>query len=303
MGQGGKTMIKCIFFCLLILGLSNQAGAELFNDRLYVDFSGTAGFYLLPAKVSGNMADYYYDEGLRALYINPSSSDQGYTQTGYKYEHLFATRTAFNLGFKTHAAYFILPRFGLGFEYGQSFSLLEHVADHTYQDTTTYSNYYYTSYDTRVESIISHDRLYMKLSALGLLGIYRMPWKGKMSLDLGLGMGMANYLQMFQIEYKREEVAYYRNDTLVNAETNEPSFQVFGIKYHSFYLQPQVAVGYPLSKRLSLKGACALPLSFVEKGYLWKENNGLMFDAAVFYPSPRFMAGNLLLSCGLEICF
>jgi hypothetical protein len=199
--------------------------------------------------------------------------------------------------------YFVVPQFGLGFDYSSSFSPGEHTANHTVVDTTIYYNYY--SYDYKVTSVTSHDRLYMKQSTIGISGTYRVPWKNKMSLDFGLSIGMADYLQMFQIEYLNVEERTYKNpDTLVDVEVSQPEGQVFGIQYHAMYIRPQVSINYFLNKRFSLKGTWSLPLSYVEKGYSWNDNDGYYgYYSIVFYPESRFLAGNLAFSGGLEISF
>jgi hypothetical protein len=271
--------------------------------ELLIGVSGTAGRYLAPDEVRGNITGHPGSGEYRSSYAadEGGSAEGGYDQSSYRYSHPFHEDARNNIGFALDIAYLFPSGMGFGFEFQRTFSVGEHAAAHTVRDTLGQDVYSSIPHDTKVRSATSDDRLYLKSRLVGMAWHYRRRLGGKLSLTLRCALGLANHIQLFQVEQTDVRTDYLQsNGHAVYSEPGQPSFDVFGIRYAAAYLRPAVGVHYHLVPRLSLRGEVGIPVSYVEKGYRWREGEGAgWFDAAAYYPRERFAIGNLHLSLGM----
>jgi hypothetical protein len=311
--EGDMNKIKFCGFLLLTVLTSILTG-ETNKSNLYLEFSGVAGYYYLPEYIRGNMEDYYNYSGygeIRPAYLEATSSVNGYTQKSYHYEHPFANENRKNAGIQIQATYFFNSYLGAGFDYSHSFSLYDYYADHVYTDTLLYDStpypYYIPTdsasrYDYQVQFITSHDQLYVKQSTAGLALAMRKAILPKLNLHFRLGFGLADYLQVFRIEYRSVTAKNYLIGTgEIKSESLSPRFDTFGINYSAFYFCPKIALERPVTKQLSIRAGVEFPASYIEKGKEWRENNSDY--GYVYYPETRFFASNPSFTVGLGVNF
>lgn len=277
--------------------------------KFFLELSGMAGYYYLPENIKGNIDNYYYYNGVRPAYLEASSSSSGYTQQSYHYEHPFAKENRKNVGIRFQATYFYNSYFGAGFDYSHTFSLFDYTADHVYTDTSRFSVYSYynpidsaSRYDYQVKSITSHDQLYMKQSIACVAIAFRKAVRPKLNLHLRLSLGLADYLQVFRIEYTNIVARYYRNGIgEVYSEIISPYFDTFGINYSAFCICPKISLEKPLTAQISLCAGAEFPGSYIEKGNEWHENNS--GSGGIYYPETRFFASDPAFTLGLGVNF
>jgi hypothetical protein len=269
-----------------------------------ITFGGILGVYTLPSEITG-----YIDGGAstdnRFIWAESGTDDYGYISRTYRYEHPFPLKTLPNAGLNLTFSVRFPNRMGFFLEGCRTFSILEKEIDQSAADTLPADQYAIIPNDYRVRTTASNDRLYTKSFLLGLGLLYAIPIKDKIRLIIAGSFGRAYYSQYFRIETIAITTDYYQNDGhRVYTETdNQGSFDVFGIRYSAYYFKPAILTEWDLRSPLSVKLGLAYPLSLIEQGYHFTQNDEFNQYASVFYPSRRFVAGNVMLSVGASLNF
>jgi len=279
---------------------------ENYEGRIIWDFAVGTGYFLLPDNITGNLEDYgYYYSPYDVSYLDQISSDNQYYKQEYTYRHPFSKKTLANIGFESQISIFLTNELAVGFEYGKSVSISDYIEEDVLRDSipVPINSNNPIPHDYKIQLITTRNNLYLKMNAVGVTGNYRRLYKGKFFINYGFGMGSVSYLQIFRLEYPKVELKYYQNNgNEVYSEIQSSAFNVFGIKYISYYVRPKISIEYPLIEKLVLKTSLSIPFSYVEKGYRWTEESSYD-DDTIFYPSSRFMAGNFKLSFGFSLIF
>jgi hypothetical protein len=278
------------------------------EGRLSFDLSGTLGYYVHPDEINGNMTGYYYDYGhIVSAPDAAGGSPSVYSSQTYKYRHSVSSDIRPNAGFGFSAGFRAWPSMGLGIEYGSAFSMADETGKGRYSDTVNTGGTIYSTgipYSYYIEDIVTEDLHYIKSSRFGAFINFRRPLNPKFTLEGGLGFGMAYYVHHFRIEYVSLVNRYFAAaGNEVFRDSTSPHFSAFEISYEGFYVKPRICAEYRLGGVFSLISGLAFPVSYIEKGYDTQNRAYNSSREAVFYPSSRFLAGNLELDIALRIHF
>ena len=285
-----------VFLFALLAAVSCPSRAEL-----HISLAGSAGYFILPDAVSGNVVQDGYEPIAPGPYVTDDGSATSYDQTGYRYRHQFGKEVAPNVGFTLGLAYFFASGFGLGPEFVYGGSVRDLSGSTVTHDSLGADPNSVIPHDYRMQTTESSDRMRVKHWTLGILFGRRWALNSHIDITAAVGIGMADYLAWFQIERNHTTTGYYQaNGHQAYEEATDGEFTVFGIRYPALYLRPSLGCSYPLSSRVTLNADVKVPLSYIDKGYDWSDNGG-MSHTAVFYPSRRFVAGNVVLNLGLGL--
>lgn len=294
--------MKRILFVIVMAAMVEMIGHSPAICGVSLTFGGNAGVYTLPKEVSG------YIDGNASTYNRyvwaESGADQyGYIKQTYKYKHPFASRTLPNVGVNFGVSYIFQSRIGIFVEGCRAFSVLDKAVGQSSSDSLPGIEYATIPHDYRTQITESNDRLYMKSFHLGIGLSYSMPLKNKASLIVAGSFGRAYYSQYFRIETISITTNYYQNNGhLIYSEKNsQGSFDVFGIRYSASCFKPSVAVEWELKSPLSARIGLGYPISLIEKGEYFTENNDNY--STTYYPAGRFWAGNVIVDASISLNF
>lgn len=302
-GRGNKNNKGKIFFQTFVAVTMFTVCTVADDFSWSIGASGVLGWYILPDMVAGNV-----DESESGSYSEasvPASNDEnsGFVRNRFRYSHPFDKSTAPNYGFASSVTFKLPNDLIIGAEISRTASIDEHRVRHTYSDTLTKMSYSPIPHEYRVLEIAASDRLYVK-SLVGciLLG-HRFNLGRGYSLEGLVGIGGAYYRQVMQSTEENVSTKYYdENGNEVFQEEVQPSFRIRGIEYVSVAVVPELRVSRFLSKGFAIETGIGVPLSYVEKGYSWTENNGVN-TGKTYYPDGRFVAGNVRLHFGVSVHF
>jgi hypothetical protein len=262
-------------------------------------FGGMLGYYTLPSEVSGYI-DGYASSDNRIL-MSESSADYVSDATGteYRYSHPIANRTRPNIGFDLGLSFMFPNRLGFFINGSRSFSIFENKAAQTQSDSLASDSYATIPYDYKIRSITSNDQLYLKSIHFGFGLQYRIPLGKRLDLVASAAFGRSAYSQYFRTNTVETSTVYKQNNgnTVYTEANKNGAFETFGIRYSAYSLRPAIAAELSFNTPLSLRAGVACPLSYIEKGYRFTDNELESLDQ-VYYPEARFVAGNLMLTIG-----
>lgn len=265
--------------------------------------SGVLGWYLLPDEVTGNI-----EESSGGSYVEasaPVSDDEnsGFVRNRFRYSHPFDKSTYPNYGFASAITFKLKNDLLIGAEISRTASIDEHTIRHTYSDTLAENSYSPIPHKYRVLTTVASDRLYVK-SFVGCITIGRRFNSGRRyAIDGLVGIGGAFYRQVMQTTEEAVTTAYHDADGAnVFEESAEPTFRIHGIQYVSVAVVPEIRISRFLSEGFAMEAGVGVPLSYVEKGYSWTENDGVN-ETKTYYPDGRFTAGNVRLHIGVSLHF
>jgi hypothetical protein len=279
------------FALLCIVAVVSDSQAEF---TLNIGFD--AGYYLLPGIVKGNISGGGYDlhSGDSYTCIEDIDTDNG--EYSYRYTHPYAHRMRPNLGLSIHPVYFFKSNLGVGGALSASFSIWEDDTVHTLIDTIESS----TFADYMVRRRISEDNIYARHYIAGFTLAYRFPFGRYSGVRIGAMLGRSILLTRFTIDQISSTLSHQqRNGHVVYTEKEQPEFETFSVRYHSFVLQPQLYIARRMTPQISFNAGVSCPLSYLEKGV---SSDRSYYDIE-YYPSSRFIAGNIAFSAGIAIHF
>jgi hypothetical protein len=279
-------------------------GADSARAEVSLTFGGSLGAYTLPGEVEGYIGG-DASTNSRFVWAESAPDEYGYVERTYHYKHPFPSKTLPNAGINLSLAWRFPSRLGFYIEGGRTFSILQKELDQSVPDTLLNDQSNIIPHDFRIRTSASNDRLYTKSFQLGLGFLYIVPIREKIRLILAGSVGRAFYSQYFRIETTEITTSYYQNNgNKVYSETdNHGSFEMFGIRYSAYCFKPSITTEWDLQRPLSLKIGLSYPFSLIEKGTYFTESNYFDSYSSVFYPSDRFVAGNVLLHVGLGLTF
>jgi hypothetical protein len=294
-----KPLITIIIPTLVLL-----IGSASVHGGISITFGGNAGVYTLPREISGYI-DGSASTNNRYIWAESGTDQYGYIEQTYKYKHPFPLKTLPNTGMNFGMAYNLPSRLGLFFEGCRTFSILDKEISQSVPDTLPGDQIAIIPHDYRVRLTESNDRLYTKSFQFGIGLSYAIPLKSTFRLITAGSFGSAFYSQYFRIETTSITTTYHQNGGhLVYTETNnQGSFEVFGIRYRAYCFKPAVGAEWDCKPPLSFRTGLAYPISLIEKGVYFTENNPYDCYASTYYPSKRFWAGNVVLDAGVSINF
>ncbi len=302
-GRGIKNSKSKIFFQTVVAVTMFTVCTDADHFSWSIGASGVLGWYILPDMVTGNV-----DESGGGSYSEasaPASNDEnpGFVRTRFRYSHPFDKSTAPNFGFASSVTFKLPNDLIIGAEISKTASIDENTVRHTYSDTLTKMSYSPIPHEYRVLEIAACDRLYVKSLAGCILLGRRFNLGRGYSLDGLVGIGGAYYRQFMQSTEEKVSTKYYdENGNEVFQEEVQPTFRIRGIQYVSVAVVPELRLSRLISEGFAIETGIGVPLSYVEKGYSWTENNGAD-RGKIYYPDGRFTAGNVRLHIGVSVHF
>ncbi len=286
-------------FSLLIITATASAGEWCLGAGI------TGGYFLFPDHIDGHIAQEYGNSWRGNPYVTAEAStadnSSGYTQTRYTYSHPFHGKERPNLGFDVQATYYSKSGSYFGLELMHRFSARDYYVTHTVRDTFPKNQATVIPHDYVVEEYSSRDHLYVKFLGFGAGMGKRVSLDSLTAFRIGVSAGKANYLNIFRIERTNATTRYYSSSgNEVYSQKGASDFSVQGIQYTSWYIKPSAGLHRTISDLLWVAADISLPLSYIEKGYRWTSEEKAD-RSTVFYPSGRFVAGNLALTVSLGV--
>jgi hypothetical protein len=171
-------------------------------------------------------------------------------------------------------------------------SIRDQTINQSVPDSLAADNYAMIPHDYRTRVIESTDLLYTKFLEFSLGISYAVPLAHKARFIVACGIGSSDFSQFFRIETKSVTMNYFQNNGhIVYHETeNQGAFEVF---------KPAAAVEWEVRSPLSIRAGLSYPFSLIEKGAYFHETNTNY--SLSYYPSKRFMAGNVILTIGVSL--
>jgi hypothetical protein len=268
--------------------------------KLSLSIGGNVGYYTLPKETKG-----FIDRN--AFPTNPyiwseaGTNENGSIEYTGKYKHPFPLKTRPNGGVNFGISYVFQSLIGVFLEGCWSSSIRDQIVNQSISDSLPTDDYAIIPHDYRIRVIGSTDQLYVKSLQFCFGLSYAMPLTQKAWLIFAGGIGSADYSLLFRIETQSDAMSYYQNNghRVYSEITGQGSFQAFGIRYSAFCVKPKIAVEWEVKSPLSVRIGLSYPVSRVEKGSYFTENN---YDNSItFYPSKRFWAGNAILDAMVSL--